>query len=63
MSITYCFLFKIKQIYLFLVTLGSHRCGRVFSSCGDPGLLFVAVLGFLIAEASAEHRPQVLRLQ
>ena len=44
-------------IYLFLAALGSHCCARAFSSCGERGLLFVAVRGFLIAVASlvAEH--------
>ena len=44
-------------IYLFLVVLHLHCCVRAFSSCGEQGLLFVAVRGFLIAVASlvAEH--------
>ena len=42
---------------LFLAALGLCCCKRVFSSCGEQGLLFVAVHGFLIAVASlvAEH--------
>ena len=34
-----------------------HCCVRAFSSCGEWGLLFIAVHGFLIAVASlvAEH--------
>ena len=45
-------------IYLFLAALGLRCCTRAFSSCGERGLLFVAVRGFLIAVASlvAEHR-------
>ena len=37
---------------------------QAFSSCGEQGLLFVAVCGLLIAVASlvAEHRPQAHRL-
>ena len=44
-------------IYLFLAALGLHCCVRAFSSCGEQGLLFVAVCGLLFAVASvvAEH--------
>ena len=44
-------------IYLFLVALGLRCCTRAFSSCGEQGLLFVAVHRLLIAVASlvAEH--------
>ena len=37
--------------------LGLCCCARAFSSCGERGLLFVAVRGLLIAVASlvAEH--------
>ena len=47
-------------IYLFLAALGLCCCARAFSSCGEQGLLFIAVLRLLIAVASlaAEHRPQ-----
>ena len=40
-----------------MVALGLHCCVRAFSSCGERGLLFVAVRGLLIAVASlvAEH--------
>ena len=47
-----------KFIYLFiLAVLGLSCCGRAFSSCGERGLLFIAVRGLLIAVASfvAEH--------
>ena len=46
-----------KFIYLFLAVLGLRCCMRAFSSCGEQGLLFVAVHGPLIAMASlvAEH--------
>ena len=52
-------------IYLFLAALGLYCCPRAFSSCGEQGLLFVAVCGLLIAVASlvAEHRLQACRLQ
>ena len=50
-------LFIIFKIYLFLAVLGLRCCARAFSSCGERGLLFVAVRGLLIAVASliAEH--------
>ena len=46
-------------IYLLLAALGLHCCTRAFSSCGEGGLLFVAVRGLLIAVASlvVEHGP------
>ena len=42
---------------LFLALLGLRCCMRAFSSCGEWGLLFVAVRGLLIVVASlvAEH--------
>ena len=44
-------------IYLFLVALGLCCHARAFSSCGERGLLFVAVRGPLIVVASlvGEH--------
>ena len=44
-------------IYLFLAALGLRCCSRALSSCGERGLLFVAVHGPLIVVASlvAEH--------
>ena len=49
-----------KFIYLFILSLaelGLRCCAQAFSSCGEPGLLFVVVRGLLIAVASlvAEH--------
>ena len=40
-----------------MAVLGLHRCTWAFSSCGERGLLFVAVHGLLIAVASlvVEH--------
>ena len=40
-----------------MAALGLHCCARAFSSCGERGLLFVVVRGFLIAVSSpvAEH--------
>ena len=48
---------KNKFIYLFLAALGLCCCAWTFSSCGERGLLFVAVRGLLTAVASlvAEH--------
>ena len=44
-------------ISLFLAALGLRCRTRAFSSCGERGLLFIAVHGLLIAVASlvAEH--------
>ena len=52
-------------IYLFLAVLGLHCCAQAFPSCGERGLLFVAVRGLLIVMASlvAEHGLQARRLQ
>ena len=47
-------------IYLFLAVLCLCCCVWVFSSCGEQGLLFVAVRGFLIAVASLRCRAQAL---
>ena len=35
-----------------MAALGLHCCARAFSSCGERGLLFVAVRGLLMAVAS-----------
>ena len=52
-------------IYLFLAALGLRCCAWAFPSCGEQGLLFVAVGGRLIAVASlvVEHGLWVRRLQ
>ena len=48
-----CFFILINLfIYLFLAALGLRCCTRASSSCGEQGLLFVAVRGLLIAVAS-----------
>ena len=54
-----------KFIYLFSAALGLRSCELAFSSCGEWGLLFVAVHRLLIVVASldVEHRLQVHRLQ
>ena len=48
----------IYLIYLFLAVLGLCCYTGAFSSCGERGLLLVAVCGLLTAVASlvAEHR-------
>ena len=51
------FLLDFLNIYLFiyylcLAALGLCCCAWAFSSCGEQGLLFVAVRGLLIAVAS-----------
>ena len=48
---------SVRFIYLFLAVLGLLCCAWSFSSCGEQGLLFVAVRGLLIVVASlvAEH--------
>ena len=51
---------KIKRkmyFYFFIFGCVGSCCVRAFSSCGERGLLFVAVCGLLIALASpaAEH--------
>ena len=38
--------------FFFLAALGFHCCVQAFSSCGERGLLFVALRGLLIVEAS-----------
>ena len=56
-TISLTFLKFIYFIYLFLAALGLRCSARAFSSCGERGLLFVAVRGLLTAVASlvAEH--------
>ena len=51
------FNFNFFFIYLFLAALGLCCCAWAFSSCGERGLLFVAVRRLLIAVASlvVEH--------
>ena len=51
-SLSYFILF-----ILFLAALGLRCCKQAVSSCGEQGLLFIAVHGLLIAVASlvAEH--------
>ena len=52
-KIYYLFMFlNFIFVHLFLAALGLHCCVRPFSSCGERGLLFVAVRGLLIVGAS-----------
>ena len=46
-----------SDLYVFMAALGLHCCSRAFSSCGERGLLFVAVCRLLLAVASlvTEH--------
>ena len=39
-------------VFFFWAVLGLCCCAQAFSSCGEQGLLFVAVRGLLIAVAS-----------
>ena len=52
----YLFILLLKTFFfrfsLFLAALGLCCCAWAFSSCGERGLLFVAVRGLLIAVAS-----------
>ena len=50
--------------FYFLVALGLRCCAWAFSSCGERGLLFIAVHGLLIAVASlvVEHGLQACGL-
>ena len=44
---------------LFLAVLGLRCCARAFSSCGEWGLLLVAVHRLLIAVASLVAEPEL----
>ena len=56
----FVFLNFFKNLYLFLAALGLCCCAQAFSSCGERGLLFVAVRGLLIAVASLHCGAQAL---
>ena len=53
----YFFFFPPINLFIYLAALGLRCCERAFSSCGEQGLLVVAVLGLLTAVASlaGEH--------
>ena len=57
------YLFNFYSFIYFLAALGLCCCTRAFSSCGEQGLLFIAVCGLLIAVSSlvAEHGLQGTR--
>ena len=58
-QVTFFFFFFLNFIYLFIYGCVGLRCREwAFSSCGERGLLFLAVRGLLIAVASlvVEHR-------
>ena len=59
------FVFLKKFLFIYLAALGLCCCVRAFSSCGEQGLLFIAVRGLLTAVASlvAEHGLQAHGLQ
>ena len=61
----YLFIYLFYYYFYFLAALGLCCCVEAFSSCGEQGLLFVAVHGLLIAVASlvAEHGLLVCRPQ
>ena len=46
-------------IYLFLAALGLRCCAQAFSSCGERGLLFLAVRRLLIMVASLVAEPRL----
>ena len=56
-KLTVAFRKKKLMCFFFLGALGLRCCVQAFSSCGERGLLFIAVRGLLIAVASlvAEH--------
>ena len=61
----FLFFFPFTFIYLFMAVFGLHCCAQAFSSCGERGLLFVAVRRLLIVVASlvTQHGLQVCGLQ
>ena len=52
-----------RSFFIFLAALGLRCCARAFSSCGEPGLLFIAVHGLLnvVSSLVAEHGLQRVR--
>ena len=59
-----CFSYGINSLlsfsFSFLAALGLHCCAWAFFSCGEQGLLFVAVRGLLTAVASLCCRARAL---
>ena len=64
-SALWFFLNLFNYLFLFLAVLGLHCCVWAFSSCGEQGLLFVAVCGLLLVVAClvAERGLQARGLQ
>ena len=66
-DVLFFFFFFPLKIYLFsvLTVVGLFCCLQAFSSCSEPGLLFVVVRGLFTVVASlvAKHRPQEQGLQ
>ena len=57
-SLSFFFFFNFLNLFIyFMAVLGLRFCARAFSSCGERGLLFVAVHGLLTTVASlvGEH--------
>ena len=52
LRISLYFFYKFILLYLLLSALGLCPCTQAFSSCGEQGLLLVAVHGLLIVVAS-----------
>lgn len=50
--IVFPFFKKVMFFFLFLAALSLCCCMQAFSSCTEPGLLFIEVVGFLTAMAS-----------
>ena len=66
LDVLFYFILNYLFIYLFTAVLGLHCCcAWAFSSCGERGVLFIAVRGLLTAVASlvVEHGLQALGLQ
>ena len=62
--VKFCFFKKKNNKHLFLAALGLHCFAWAFSSCGERGLLFVAVHGLLIVVASlVQHKLYILGFQ
>ena len=59
------FFYFLTLLFIFLAALGLCCCMQAFSSCGERGLLFIALHGLLIVVASlvAEHGLQAHGLQ
>ena len=53
----YVFVFWFFYIFIFiLAALGLRYCARAFSSCGEPGLLFIAVRRLLLLQSTGSRQ-------